>query len=50
MTSILLGALLAVQARQPALVAAVSVSGPNGPAADEACAKAGLDKIVDRLK
>ena len=32
------------------LVAAISVSGPNGPAADEACAKAGLDKIRDRLK
>jgi len=31
-------------------VAAISVSGPNGPAADEACAKAGLDKIGDRLK
>jgi uncharacterized protein GlcG (DUF336 family) len=33
-----------------ALVAAISVSGPNGPAADEACAKAGLEKIRDRLK
>lgn len=33
-----------------ALVAAIGVSGPNGPAADEACAKAGLDKIGDRLK
>lgn len=32
------------------IVAAISVSGPNGPAADEACAKAGLDKIADRLK
>jgi len=32
------------------LVAAISVSGPNGPAADEACAKAGLEKIGDRLK
>ena len=32
------------------LVAAIGVSGPNGPAADEACAKAGLDKIGDRLK
>jgi uncharacterized protein GlcG (DUF336 family) len=32
------------------IVAALSVSGPNGPAADEACAKAGLDKIRDRLK
>jgi uncharacterized protein GlcG (DUF336 family) len=32
------------------LVAAISVSGPNGPAADEACAKAGLEKIRDRLK
>lgn len=32
------------------LVAAISVSGPNGPAADEACAKAGLEKIQDRLK
>jgi uncharacterized protein GlcG (DUF336 family) len=31
-------------------IAAISVSGPNGPAADEACAKAGLDKIGDRLK
>jgi uncharacterized protein GlcG (DUF336 family) len=32
------------------VVAALSVSGPNGPAADEACAKAGLEKIRDRLK
>jgi len=32
------------------IVAAISVSGPNGPAADEACARAGLDKIRDRLK
>ena len=32
------------------LVAALSVSGPTGPAADEACAKAGLDRIKDRLK
>jgi uncharacterized protein GlcG (DUF336 family) len=32
------------------LVAALSVSGPNGPAADEVCAKAGLEKIRDRLK
>ena len=32
------------------LVAALSVSGPTGPAADEACAKAGLEKIKDRLK
>jgi uncharacterized protein GlcG (DUF336 family) len=32
------------------IVAAISVSGPTGPAADEACAKAGLDKIKDRLK
>jgi len=32
------------------IIAAISVSGPNGPAADEACAKAGLDKILDRLK
>ena len=32
------------------IVAALSVSGPNGPAADEACAKAGLDKIRDRVK
>ena len=32
------------------IVAAISVSGPNGPAADEACAKAGLEKIRDRLK
>jgi uncharacterized protein GlcG (DUF336 family) len=32
------------------VVAAISVSGPNGPAADEACAKAGLEKIRDRLK
>jgi uncharacterized protein GlcG (DUF336 family) len=32
------------------LVAAIGVSGPNGPAADEACAKAGLEKIGDRLK
>lgn len=32
------------------IVAALSVSGPNGPAADEACAKAGLEKISDRLK
>ena len=32
------------------IVAALSVSGPTGPAADEACAKAGLEKIRDRLK
>ncbi|MEO8484326.1 MAG: heme-binding protein [Acidobacteriota bacterium] len=32
------------------IVAALSVSGPTGPAADETCAKAGLDKIRDRLK
>ena len=32
------------------IVAAISVSGPNGPAADETCAKAGLAKISDRLK
>ena len=32
------------------IVAAISVSGPNGPAADEACAKAGVEKIRDRLK
>jgi len=32
------------------IVAALSVSGPNGPAADEACARAGVDKIRDRLK
>ena len=32
------------------IVAALSVSGPTGPAADEACAKAGIDKIQDRLK
>jgi len=32
------------------VVAAISVSGPNGPAADEACAKAGLDRIRDRVK
>jgi uncharacterized protein GlcG (DUF336 family) len=32
------------------LVAALSVSGPTGPAADETCAKAGLAKIQDRLK
>jgi uncharacterized protein GlcG (DUF336 family) len=32
------------------LVAALSVSGPTGPAADEACAQAGLEKIQDRLK
>lgn len=32
------------------LVAAISVSGPNGPAADEACAKAGIERIRDRLK
>jgi uncharacterized protein GlcG (DUF336 family) len=31
------------------LVAAISVSGPKGAAADEECAKAGLDKIRDRL-
>lgn len=32
------------------IVAALSVSGPTGPAADETCAKAGLAKIADRLK
>jgi uncharacterized protein GlcG (DUF336 family) len=32
------------------IVAAISVSGPNGPAADEACARAGLEKIRDRVK
>lgn len=32
------------------IVAAISVSGPNGPAADETCAKAGLEKIRDRVK
>ena len=32
------------------VVAALSVSGPTGPAADEGCAKAGLQKIQDRLK
>jgi len=32
------------------IVAAISVSGPKGAAADEVCAKAGLDKIRDRLK
>jgi len=32
------------------IVAALSVSGPTGPAADEACAKAGIDRIQDRLK
>jgi uncharacterized protein GlcG (DUF336 family) len=32
------------------IVAAISVSGPNGAAADEVCAKAGLEKIRDRLK
>ena len=32
------------------LVAALSVSGPTGPAADEACAQAGLEKIQERLK
>jgi len=32
------------------IVAAISVSGPTGPANDEACAQAGLDKIKDRLK
>jgi uncharacterized protein GlcG (DUF336 family) len=32
------------------LVAALAVSGPNGPAADEACAKAGLAAISDRLR
>ena len=32
------------------VVAALSVSGPTGPAADETCAKAGLDQIRDRLK
>lgn len=32
------------------IAAAISVSGPNGPAADEACARAGLEKIRDRLK
>ena len=31
------------------IIGAIGVSGPNGPAADEACAKAGLDKIADRL-
>ena len=31
------------------IVAAISVSGPNGPTADEACAQAGVDKIRDRL-
>lgn len=32
------------------LVAALSVSGPTGPVADEACAKAGISAIQDRLK
>ena len=32
------------------VVAALSVSGPGGQAADEVCAKAGLDRIRDRLK
>src|SRR4051812_45109552 len=32
------------------IVAALSVSGATGPAADEACAKAGLEKIKARLK
>ncbi|HEY2434313.1 MAG TPA: heme-binding protein [Vicinamibacterales bacterium] len=32
------------------IVAAIAVSGPNGPAADEACATAGVEKIRDRLK
>jgi uncharacterized protein GlcG (DUF336 family) len=32
------------------IVAALSVSGPTGPVADEGCAKAGLEKIQDRLK
>jgi uncharacterized protein GlcG (DUF336 family) len=32
------------------IVAALSVSGPSGPGPDEACAKAGLEKIIDRLK
>ncbi|MEO7274222.1 MAG: heme-binding protein [Vicinamibacterales bacterium] len=31
------------------IVAALSVSGPTGPVADEACAKAGLEKIRPRL-
>ena len=32
------------------IVAALSVSGPTGPAADEACARAGLEKVKARLK
>jgi uncharacterized protein GlcG (DUF336 family) len=36
--------------RGDAIVAAISVSGPTGAAADEACAIAGLDKIKDRVK
>lgn len=32
------------------IVAALSVSGPKGAAADELCAKAGLEKIRDRLQ
>lgn len=31
------------------LIGAISVSGPTGAAADEACAQAGLDKIKGRL-
>jgi len=31
------------------IVGALSVSGPTGPAADEACAKAGLEKVRARL-
>jgi len=32
------------------IVAALSVSGPTGPAADEACARAGLEKVKARVK
>jgi uncharacterized protein GlcG (DUF336 family) len=32
------------------IVAAISVSGPTGADNDEACARAGLEKIKDRLK
>jgi uncharacterized protein GlcG (DUF336 family) len=39
---------LVIQSRG-SIVGAIGVSGAPGPASDEACAKAGIDSVIDRL-
>ncbi len=43
-----IGGGLVIQSRG-SIVGAIGVSGAPGPASDEACAKAGIESVLDRL-